>query len=114
MRISDWSSDVCSSDLEDPITETVDLIRPHLPALAVRDQCVALERGLDLGRQRLGIGGRCPVAARLAMHPGDLAQHRYREQDRRDPERITTTIIRRSDERRVGKEGGTTCRTGWS
>src|SRR3546814_9124030 len=80
MRISDWSSDVCSSDL----------IRPHLPALAVRDQCVALERGLDLGRQRLGIGGRCTVAARLAMHLGDLAQHRYREQVRRDQERIQT------------------------
>src|SRR3546814_8881662 len=89
MRISDWSSDVCSSDL----------IRPHLPALAVRDQCVALERGLDLGRQRLGIGGRCTVAARLAMHLGDLAQHRYREQVRRDQERIQTRIIRRPEHR---------------
>src|SRR3546814_1503003 len=83
-----------------PRSTRTDTLFPYTTLFrSVRDQCVALERGLDLGRQRLGIGGRCTVAARLAMHLGDLAQHRYREQVRRDQERIQTRTIRRPEHR---------------
>src|SRR3546814_6513181 len=75
MRISDWSSDVCSSDL-DP--------RPgHSARRAVDDD------------------HRCRKLSRLCgRHPGALA-------DGADAET-------RSEERRVGKECVSTCRSRWS
>src|SRR3546814_16732145 len=68
MRISDWSSDVCSSDLP---------CRPHV-----------------------GVGHRRPGQGRQGAHAArrGLAGHRGR----------------RSEERRVGKECVSTCRSRWS
>src|SRR3546814_291686 len=43
MRISDWSSDVCSSDLLRRVSEyaafAIDLERTHFPAVPERDAC---------------------------------------------------------------------------
>src|SRR3546814_6662690 len=71
MRISDWSSDVCSSDLD-------------IDALAALDRLHDLELVTGLGPDGLG-------------HEG-------------------TTVGRadRSEERRVGKECASTCRSRWS
>src|SRR3546814_10544761 len=81
MRISDWSSDVCSSDLDLAIVGGKD-------DMAGRgDESVAdLAAGLGADRDILevGIGRRQP--------PG----------------------LRRSEERRVGKECVSTCRSRWS
>src|SRR3546814_16722257 len=94
MRISDWSSDVCSSDL---------------------DQAVALRRQREAGRaefpvepveNRRGIGGAVEInrhrAALIALgvdrHVGDLR----------------SGIEMRSEERRGGKECVRTCRSRWS
>src|SRR3546814_18414592 len=80
MRISDWSSDVCSSDL--------------------------------------------PVAARLPVPPDDAEdRRRQRQQGVGDPlgdhqgdggPRLLDPRDRRSEERRVGKECVSTCRSRWS
>src|SRR3546814_16098807 len=79
MRISDWSSDVCSSDL-----------------LGLGDQHQALEGDAQLGGGEQAEGGEphgghpCPVAG-WAGGGGE-----------------------RSEERRVGKECVSTCRSRWS
>src|SRR3546814_6572133 len=90
MRISDWSSDVCSSDL-------------HAPASA------RAGRGLDGGggagsSGRLGGGAGGPV--RVGRH--DVAVQRV-PAAAPDDERQ-----HRSEERRVGKECVSTCRSRWS
>src|SRR3546814_6088151 len=78
MRISDWSSDVCSSDLieEIPIAAGVAVVGP------ARDGRIIAQDHLA---RRLGLRREAEIA-----HPG------------------------RSEERRVGKECVSTCRTRWS
>src|SRR3546814_14788580 len=100
MRISDWSSDVCSSDL--PTPEFVDDDACHLAGvddgLCDRDregddfaECVAIEN---------------PEPVRSSDFDKMLAAGL-----------IPTSIVRkgvRSEERRVGKECVSTCRSRWS
>src|SRR3546814_7606822 len=80
MRISDWSSDVCSSDLVQP--------RHVLRAAADADAGV----GGSAGRSEDGLTGR----RRTRRHP------------------VETGCEVRSEERRVGKECVSTCRSRWS
>src|SRR3546814_8093200 len=86
MRISDWSSDVCSSDL----------VRQRDDRLEVQHHLVALECptqiGLDVERRHRG-----------AAHGGV-------EGDRAG----LAEFLGRSEERRVGKECVSTCRSRWS
>src|SRR3546814_1213321 len=77
MRISDWSSDVCSSDLE------------------VRDI-----RNLDLA-----LCFKFDELERLAITNRD---------GERDPVAVVRHLQYRSEERRVGKECVSTCRSRWS
>src|SRR3546814_12912589 len=95
MRISDWSSDVCSSDLRaDELGEVELVIDRHIVigelALeqvgAIRIAHEFAERGV--GQRR--IGG-------LAVLVGGKQLH-----------------LHRSEERRVGKECVSTCRSRWS
>src|SRR3546814_7144462 len=86
MRISDWSSDVCSSDLR-IAASTLGCIPDDLRAV-----------GDTLGRYE-----------RVQQHPiamltGEL--QRFRTDSSEDD--------RRSEERRVGKECVSTCRSRWS
>src|SRR3546814_13856269 len=106
MRISDWSSDVCSSDL---------CRMPLFTTLSMR-----------LGRSGFG-GSRsrgsalCAApefpAAAAAEHAGAEPAHR-KPDDERDPERLPTEREQldgfRSEERRVGKGGVSTCRMRWT
>src|SRR3546814_16484677 len=90
MRISDWSSDVCSSDLIDPDADCQGLSADHDQSLrripgGVAQRLVAPLAGTG---RRLG-----------HLYPG-LAG------DRGDPQR--------SEERRVGEECVSTCRSRWS
>src|SRR3546814_6367252 len=93
MRISDWSSDVCSSDLEgaDQVLAGVGV-----------DPGLAADRGVDHGQQ---CGGH--VHDRDAPHPG--GGDKAGEVGRR-----STAEAHRSEERRVGKECVSTCRSRWS
>src|SRR3546814_10452168 len=54
MRISDWSSDVCSSDLVDGDQLALDVEMPEGPAVARRR---ALQVGADLVDRALEVGG---------------------------------------------------------
>src|SRR3546814_15322308 len=96
MRISDWSSDVCSSDLQ------------RLGDLERLQGRVAADQRLD---QRAG--GRAQVLQALIELRGEvvgiqrLAVERGREQ-------VAVRAQVRSEERRGGKECVSSCRSGWS
>src|SRR3546814_14823474 len=102
MRISDWSSDVCSSDLKGaPAVAAagwvpVLFVSSSMPISTLRNYAVQLEkvrgvmafRGVPGGLRKMG-----PMA------------------------KLTAQILRldpRSEERRVGKECVSTCRSAWS
>src|SRR3546814_19488094 len=96
MRISDWSADVCSSDRSDafgPCCRRVEAqVRPY----------------------DLGFGG--PQLKRLKvvenLRPGsEAAKAGLRNGDRLDYSDSTEGTMRRSEERRVGKERVSTCRS---
>src|SRR3546814_14821105 len=85
MRISDWSSDVCSSDLD-------------------ADRAVA---GAGAARHH----GDAGAAGHLAVgfgHVGDAAFLPAVD----DPDRVLR-VVQGSEERRVGKECVSTCRSRW-
>src|SRR3546814_3591614 len=87
MRISDWSSDVCSSDLHDPAGPRggIAIIDLAILAEAAGHQRAAFERELTRNVEQVpGLDGR---------HIGGDG---------------------RSEERRVGKECVSTCRSRWS
>src|SRR3546814_9590182 len=80
MRISDWSSDVCSSDL-------------------IADALMIRSRTRSPGRKS---------AVQLSRGPWPLTRKLYVEP------LTSATSVGRSDERRVGKECVSTCRSRWS
>src|SRR3546814_18169372 len=110
MRISDWSSDVCSSDLfQVHLVDDAGVGRHHLevlerflpPAQEAVALLVALELDLAVEVQRV----------RTAEHV-DL--HRVVGDKFRRDQRVDLVRLARSDERRVGKECVSTCRSWWS
>src|SRR3546814_17144066 len=98
MRISDWSSDVCSSDLD---TLFIAITERRPLALWQRHRTLALvdEDGVVITDRRLGRFATLPIVI------GDGA-----------PERAKGAIamLSRSAERRVGKACVSTCRSRWS
>src|SRR3546814_1660675 len=96
MRISDWSSDVCSSDLAD---------------------------AADLADERV-VGESAHAVLEPARHRGDVAEDvallvalQRLERDRRRGRvaAVGEAVAQdRSEERRVGKECVSTCRSRWS
>src|SRR3546814_2146212 len=88
MRISDWSSDVCSSDL--------------LP-----DALIFRRVGVGAGALH-GLDGAAAddrdIVAREAVLVEEFPHFEFDEVEE----------LRRSEERRVGKEGVSTCRSRWS
>src|SRR3546814_16721392 len=93
MRISDWSSDVCSSDLEE--AHRIGLAQWLVPHAELMDK--AME-----------------VAEQIACHP-PLATRLVKESLNRglDIPNISDAALR-SEARRVGKECVSTCRSRWS
>src|SRR3546814_21044523 len=97
MRISDWSSDVCSSDL-------------RYPAVAILAITV-----LDGGPGDAVGGFLLPRVADMAL-PGGIeggAENLLRMLRQMVADRIRQIAVR-SEERRVGKECVSTCRSRWS
>src|SRR3546814_18388172 len=97
LRISDWSSDVCSSDLIVVLgRHDLDIGAQRFPEL---DQCRELEQ--------VGLFGRGDDAPAVAEQ---VREARIRPRIFRARHRVG----RRSAERRVGKECVRTCRSRWS
>src|SRR3546814_13243930 len=98
MRISDWSSDVCSSDLEET----------GLNASRNALQIVTLLDAIENNKIDAAIGGarrdeeKARAKERFFSHRDDFGQW--------DPKNQRP----RSEERRVGKESVSTCRSRWS
>src|SRR3546814_15993529 len=120
MRISDWSSDVCSSDLRallgrivphgdvNPllgklgITGGIELAPAEIVAAAWEGKTVAIgaNSGLTLERRRVNGEPRLEISG---FDPRSLLALKAKG-----------CFPERSEERRVGKEGGSTCRSGWA
>src|SRR3546814_13090764 len=93
MRISDWSSDVCSSDLAEQ----------NLDKTVGKGSCPDGRQG---GRHYHSVHGGvcCLTAANRISDRQRIAHRRYRMGNR----------FQRSEERRVGNECVSTCRSRWS
>src|SRR3546814_19438127 len=92
MRISDWSSDVCSSDLFRDIAQSLSGSRD---AKVLLDTCDLLIEGAPNGTDTDLL---LPLRRRLA---NDLAKQAHGEG--------AAAHLKRSEERRVGKECVSTC-----
>src|SRR3546814_15679664 len=106
MRISDWSSDVCSSDL------MIALDTDHVAPLQMdAAQLVLAELAGQAGKQHPEQRGQALIdchqlhAARLVCRPGARAQQQLFQ---------CGDDQQRSEERRVGKVCVSTCRSRWS
>src|SRR3546814_8805849 len=93
LRISDWSSDVCSSDLRGPGRYGADAYRQR--RRRYRRRCC--QDRIDRQRRNRGGGGGAAGPARSGRNAGGV-----RSGDDRD---------QRPEERRVGKEGVSTGKT---
>src|SRR3546814_454076 len=103
MRISDWSSDVCSSDLDDQRDGA-----PLFVAAAERRARLRLEpAAVEQAREIVGID--------LAAELGDLVDRdRDHQADRRDDRHHRLAELDRPDERSVRTEGVCPFITMWS
>src|SRR3546814_14785923 len=114
MRISDWSSDVCSSDLigDGPNAAVAEHLPPGLPVLRARLEPRGAGRGAtDLAGKRVyafaGIGRPEKFFDSLRRIGAELAGcEAFADHQPYDGAR--------SEERRVGKECVSTCRSRWS
>src|SRR3546814_6600850 len=90
MRISDWSSDVCSSDL---VTNTLRALRESPATRKAKAKFVLATDGVDFQAEDL-TSDEPPVVCNYPDFPDHFGF--------------------RSEERRVGKECVSTCRSRWS
>src|SRR3546814_16871406 len=98
MRISDWSSDVCSSDLNvQGDTATGDF-------LITLNQYLAHGQPLYMALYAAGIIFFCFFYVAVVFNPEETADNLKKQHG----------FIPRSEERRVGKECVSTCRSRWS
>src|SRR3546814_15033239 len=103
MRISDWSSDVCSSDLERLTHHQED----HRMAAGLLEGKAAVISGIGPGMGR-------DIALLFAEHGADVVLGaRTLERCEAVAEEVRA-LGGRSEERRVGKEGFSTCRSRWA
>src|SRR3546814_12010269 len=99
MRISDWSSDVCSSDLQ--ALAILDELRP------VTGEGSYLFPGLRTAARPMSENTVNAALRRLGFDRDTMTGHGFRATAR-------TILDERSEERRVGTECGRQCRYRWS
>src|SRR3546814_14717607 len=127
MRISDWSSDVCSSDLDGgrvfviTLDNTLNALNADTGEVQWSHSAVTEQAGF-LGAANPAVDGNTVVApfssGEVLALRADTGVVAWGEQLVRAAARISQAgalnDINRSDERRVGKEGDSTCRSRWS
>src|SRR3546814_19353361 len=102
MRISDWSSDVCSSDLTDPKGKPKKIADPTTYELLK-----PIQKGqVDMSDEEIVDRHMLPMIIETARCLGDGIVE--------TPTEAAMGLILRSEERRVGKECVSTCRSRWS
>src|SRR3546814_11423806 len=114
MRISDWSSDVCSSDL---VTFHGDKVEaPNVPLNAVDLELTLQDGLLHLKPLRLGVaGGLVNADIRLdARHDPVTTDYDIRLSKFRLERFLDSAGLSRSEERRGGKECVSTCSSRWA
>src|SRR3546814_18207682 len=113
MRISDWSSDVCSSDLntsyidERPARLDIDVARR-----GQHDQGQASGFALDMGSRAMDPGG-----IFRSFHDQGAASESITATGRKRKNTVSPAALRcehRTEKRRVGTAGVSTCKTRWS
>src|SRR3546814_13692274 len=105
MRISDWSSDVCSSDLRDVDAEFAVRQVGGVAFLGDADRLAVDEHLIAFGRN---------LTRKRTMDAVALEQQRVRLGIGQVVDRDQFQPAVRSEERRVGKECVSTCRSRWS
>src|SRR3546814_13890100 len=95
MRISDWSSDVCSSDLASWGQSGVLVVRAAAQKTSEQDTA----------------SGNARTAAADTYTPNEIVVTAQKREEKIIDVPIAMT---RSEERRVGKECVSTCRSGWA
>src|SRR3546814_18655556 len=118
MRISDWSSDVCSSDLRIRRHPEQDLSQPPNRNFRVRrrDRLLACRR---LREYRSDQGPEDPVIVHSGGCPGDAGDHSGIRavtwlKSKLSWACLSASVGLRSEARRVGKEWVSTCRSRWA
>src|SRR3546814_2166931 len=107
MRISDWSSDVCSSDLAGSKSAKAQKNAANQQAQQAADQIAEERRQYDTTRadyapyRETGYKALDTLSSLYGVNPNGRTI---------DP----TAALERSEERRVGKECVSTCRSRWS
>src|SRR3546814_14668602 len=131
MRISDWSSDVCASDLE-PVAEEAEQHRPQGPEAETdreaRPDEQDFERRIDAGEKGLADDRRqravdeeiIPFEDRARRRSGDehanvfrarLLNHGFATKPYPPPTAVRPDLVYRSQEPHVGQECVSTCRS---
>src|SRR3546814_12749157 len=100
MRISDWSSDVCSSDLIEHFASGLDSVGVDMLAIAQDGDRVFTERVDYLYRSEGSIIKIFRIMGIFVVRAGKISEW--------------SDYFHRSEERRVGKECVSTWRTRWS
>src|SRR3546814_20698564 len=118
MRISDWSSDVCSSDLRSfkdwftgkPKEKKAKVRRPTppMPRKGLAGPLTNMYTGLGMTVSM--IDKQCGMA--IVESAEDCAQA-WEDLAKTNP-KVRRALLMRSEERRVGKECVSTCRSRWS
>src|SRR3546814_12876593 len=103
MRISDWSSDVCSSDL-------CATLRPD----HFEEELFGVEGEGTTGHQRHGILERAHTGTLLLDEVADMPLETQGKIVRVLQDQVFHRVGGRSEERRVGIECVSTCRSQWS
>src|SRR3546814_15004847 len=102
MRISDWSSDVCSSDLrtEQQIVYAIGFAESHFGLLR-----------MDVDVDRCRIEFEIDDISRMMCRVHDVGERAF--QRKREQSIANQAAVDRPERRRVGKEGVRTCRSRW-
>src|SRR3546814_14262974 len=122
VRISDWSSDVCSSDLKTSLQDVGNLITeadPHHLSdgfiITEGGQFIGVGTGFDLIREitQMQIHA-ARYANPLTQLPGNVPIDEHIEALLLSEEPFAVCYGDRSEERRVGKEGVSPCKSRWA